>query len=253
MTRFLATFDLHFGFERRAGHKVPLHDMKSWAAVMEFAKDFKPHTWIHGGDMLDCGAISHHNKHKPGNVEGLRLLADAEQGNREFIKPVEEIAKERIYITGNHERWLEDIVDEMPALEGVVDLKHLLKLNKWDTIPQGGMFNLGKLTFIHGDQLSGGEGAAKKAVIDYERSVRFGHFHTYASYTKTSPVDYKQAKTGISVPCLCLKGPSYGKGKPNRWTQGFLYGYIDEKGMFNDYVVIITDGRFTVNGQTYSG
>lgn len=220
---------------------------------MKFAQDFKPQTWIHGGDLLDCGSISHHNKHKPGNVEGLRLLSDAEEGRKIFIQPVEEIAKELVYITGNHEAWLDDIVEEMPSLEGVVDLKNLLKLKRWEVIPQGGIYNLGKLTFLHGDTIKGGEHVAKAAVINYERSVRFGHFHTFQTYAKNSPIDYKNAKTGIAVPCLCTKQPGYGAGKPNKWLQGFLFGYVDEKGFFNDYVVTIIDGSFTVNGKTYKG
>jgi hypothetical protein len=255
MTKFLFTTDLHFGYERKNGHKVPLHDSKAWASVVKFAQDFKPHTWIVGGDFLDCASVSHHNHNKPGNIEGLRLLADAEELKQVAIKPVEQIAKEVVYITGNHERWLDDVVTAMPALEGIVDLRSLLGLKNWTVIPQGGSYNLGKLTFIHGDQISGGaDGAAKKAVIDYERSVRLGHFHTYDTYTKTSPVNYKNAKTGIIVPCLCQKTPSYGKGKPNKWLQGFSYGFIDDKGFYNDYVVTIIDGKFVgPNGRVYSG
>lgn len=253
MHKFLATFDLHFGYERRNGHKVPLHDQRAWNAVVEFAKDFKPHTWIHGGDMLDCGVISHHNKKKPGNVEGLRLLADAEDGHEMFIRPVEEIAKEYIYIPGNHEDWLNDLITEMPALDGIVNIERLLKLKRWNILPYGGVYNLGKLTFVHGDTVKGGEHVAKAAVINYERNIRFGHHHTHQTYTKTSPIDYKNAKTGMAVGCLCSKDPKYGESKPNRWSQGFLFGYVDKGGYFNDYYVVICDGQFTVNGRTYRG
>ena len=203
--------------------------------------------------MLDCGAISHHNKGKPGRTEGLRLKTDAEEGQAAFIEPVNEIAKERVYITGNHEDWLNDLVDESPSLDGIVDLSSVLDLKGWTIIPQGGMFNLGKLTFVHGDTISGGEHVAKAAVINYERSIRFGHFHTYQVYTKTSPIDYKNAKTGVAIPCLCTKTPKYGEGKPNKWIQGFNYGYVDDKGGFSDYVVVIVDGKCTVNGRLYKG
>lgn len=254
MHKFLSTFDLHYGFERKGGHKVPLHDEKAWNAVVKFAQDFKPHTWIHGGDMLDCACISHHTKGKPGQTEGLRLLADAEEGHTLFIEPVEEICSgEKVYIIGNHEKWLDDLVDEMPTLEGIVGIKRLLHLDKWKVIPQGGTYDMGKLTFLHGDTVKGGEHVAKAAVINYERNVRFGHYHTYAVYTKTSPLDYKNAKTGIAVPCLCGKDPRYGGGKPNKWVEGFLYGYVDPKGFYNDYVVTIIDGSFIVNGKQYKG
>lgn len=254
MTKFLFATDLHWGYERRNGHKYPLHDEKAWNCVLQFAQDFKPNEVILGGDVLDCGAVSHHNKKKPGNTEGLRLLADAKECRALVIEPLEDLkAKKFTYITGNHERWLEDLVVAIPGLEGIVDLKSILGLKHWDIIPQGGAYNLGKLTFVHGDQLSGGEHIAKAAVIAYERSIRFGHMHTAQLYTKTSPLDYKNAKTGMAVPCLCGKSPHYGKGKPNKWMQGFNFGYIDAKGQFNDYLVTIIDGRCVINGKEYKG
>lgn len=255
MNKFISTFDLHYGFERRNGHKIALHDLKAWETVLKFASDFKPDIWIHGGDMLDCGVISHHNHGKPGATEGLKLIADAAEGRALFIDPVEEIIGkgDLIYIIGNHEDWLTDLTDQIPALEGLIDLKTLLKLNKWSIIPQGGAYNLGKLTFIHGDTVKGGEHVAKNAVINYERNIRFGHHHTYQAYTKNSALDFKNAKTGICVPCLCSKTPKYGEGAPNRWVQGFNYGYIGEGGLFNDYIAIIVDGKTTINGKNYKG
>jgi len=254
MKRFIATYDLHYGYERRNGHKIPLHDTKAWNTTLKFAEDFKPQIWIQGGDMLDCGVISHHNHGKPGATEGLKLLADATEGREAFIKPVEKIigSGELVYIIGNHEDWLTDLTDQLPSLEGLIDLKSLLKLGeRWKIVPQGGAYNLGKLTFIHGDTVTGGEHIAKNAVTNYERNVRFGHHHTFQAYTKNSILDYKQAKTGIAVPCLCSKLPNYVAGKPNRWVQGFLYGYIREGGLYNDQVVTILDGECVINGKLY--
>jgi hypothetical protein len=254
MKKFIATFDLHYGYERRGGHKVPLHDIKAWNATVAFAKDFQPDIWIAGGDMIDCGVISHHNHGKPGATEGLKLKSDIKDACKLIIAPIVTFSKQQVYITGNHERWLDDLVERQPELEGIIDLTALLGLENWEVIPQGGAYNLGKLTFIHGDQIKGGEHCAKAAVISYERSVRFGHFHTFQAYTKTSALDYKNAKTGMAIPCLCGKTPKYGSGAPNRWTQGFLYGYVNEKdGSFHDNVVIILNGECVVNGKLYKG
>lgn len=256
MQKFLYTTDLHFGYERRQGHKVALHDEKAWNATVKFAADFKPDVWILGGDMLDCGVISHHNHGKPGATEGLKLIADAKEGRELFIEPVESIVGKGklVYIVGNHEDWLTDLTDKIPALEGLVDLKSLLKMgDKWQIVPQGGHFNLGKLTFVHGDTVKGGEHVAKNAVVNYERSIRFGHHHTHQVYSKNTALDYKNGKSGVAVPCLCTKSPKYGEGAPNRWSQGFDYGYIREGGFFNDYVVTIIDGTCVVNGKVYKG
>lgn len=254
MKRFVALFDIHYGYERRGGHKVPLHDPKALAGVMEFVKDFKPHTTIIGGDGLDCAAISHHTRHKPGQVEGLRILSDAKEFRAAVLEPLEtHTSGDLVYITGNHEDWLNDVTDELPGLEGIVDLKSILELDEWQVIPQGGYYNLDKLTFVHGDQISGGENVAKSAVIAYERNIRFGHHHTYQAFTKTSAIDQKLGKTGIAVPCLCTKSPKYGEGKPNKWVQGFLWGYTNGSNAFADYVTVIVDGKFVINGKQYGG
>ena len=253
MEKFIAFYDLHYGTENRGGHKISLHDERAMKVALAFAKDFKPDHVILGGDILDCACISHHNHGKPGTTEGMRLIKDAHGLREDFIKPVEALkAKSYTYIIGNHEDWVTDLIEQIPALEGIVNIKTLLKLdNAWKIIPNGGTHKLGKLYFIHGDQLSGGEHASKAAVIAYEKSIRFGHFHTYASYTKTSCVNEQLPHTGISVPCLCKRSPAYGGGKPNRWSQGFLYGYITPNGVFSDYIVIITDGKTIINGKQY--
>lgn len=255
MTKFIYAVDVHWGFERAGGHKKALHDLKAVGAMLNFAADFKPHEVILGGDILDCGAVSHHNHGKPGQTEGLRLLEDVQGAKAGVIAPLEALkAKRYTYIEGNHEAWLHQLVDTVPALEGIVDLEVLLGLQRWKIIPQGGQYNLGKLTFLHGDTITGGENVAKQGVINYERSVRFGHYHTYQVHTKNAPTEYKNAKTGIAVPCLCHKTPKYGKGKPNKWVQGFQFGTVGEGGHFNDYTAIIVDGKFTApDGKVYRG
>jgi hypothetical protein len=246
LLKFLAAYDIHWGYLRIGGHKKALHDDKAIGCMLKFAADFRPDVFILGGDGLDCGVISHHHKGKPGATEGLKLLADATEFGDQVLRPIEALKpKELVYITGNHEDWLNQFVEEHPTLEGIVDLETILKLKGWKVIPQGGHYNLGKLTFLHGDQISGGMNAARKAVIDFERSVRFGHYHTHSVFTKCSPLDAKNAKTGVIVPCLCRKDPPYMKGKPNTWLQGFNWGYVGAGGMFQDYVQIIIDGKTT--------
>lgn len=253
LERFIATFDLHYGYERRSGHKAPLHDMKAWDVVMKFAQDFKPHHWVFGGDMLDCGVVSHHNHGKPGRTEGLRLLQDAEECKAAIVVPAFKLAsKSATYIVGNHEHWLEDLTDDQPGLEGLVGLKPLLGLKEWNVIPQGGYHRIGKLHFIHGDQISGGTNAAKNAVDTYAQSIRLGHFHTFQAATKTSAIHHELGNVGMVVPCLCTKDPKYGQGKPNRWMQGFNFGYVDtHTGRFNDYVQIIVNGQSIIDGKLY--
>jgi hypothetical protein len=226
--KFAALFDIHYGFERKGGHKVPLHDLKAFGVAYSFLEHFKPEVIILGGDIIDCGVISHHNHGKPGKTEGLKLVADAEGCRAEILAPLRKLkAKRYEYIIGNHEFWLEDLGNAEPGLQGLLDVRNLLELKGFNVIPQGGHTN--------------------------ERNIRFGHFHSYSSYSKNTPMDDEYPKTGISVPCLSKKNPSYGKGKPNRWSQGFLYGYLLPDGNFHDYVVTIIRGKAVIEGKIYRG
>lgn len=261
MERFLAVYDTHYGFEKRGSRLSPLHDQRAIDVMLAFASDFKPHHLILGGDILDCGAVSHHNAGKPRKIEGLRLLKDSELAKQAMLDPLQRTVtrlkqggNRRISIAGNHEDWVEDLIDKEPGLDGIVNPATLLGLEAWENIPQGRGATLGpNLYFIHGDQIRGGEHAAKAAVLWCNRNVRLGHYHTHQTYTMTSAIDNELPKTGIVVPCLCTKDPKYNEGKPNKWNQGFLYGYLLPDGTFHDYVVTIIEGQAVVEGKIYRG
>ncbi len=258
LRRFMFVPDIHWGYETVGGHKKPLHDLHAVEIMQEFASDFKPHDFFFGGDVLDCGAIArHHNKGKPRKTEGFRLMRDAEECRESVIGPIERMLPkdgQRNYIIGNHEGWVEDLLDAEPELVGLISIQNLLKLDRWKIIEQGRGFQYHKLYFIHGDTIKGGEMMAKSAVLNYERNIRFGHFHTAQIYTKTSPLDADVAKTGMAVPCLCSKDVGYMERIPNKWVQGFEFGTVDtESGCFEDQVAIIIRNKAIINGKVYRG
>lgn len=257
-TSYVALFDIHYGFERKQGKKVPLHNPRLLDAVGLFLEDFKPDVIIYGGDTLDCGPISHHNRKRNFSIEGLRLMEDADglaSVLRDFRRAAsnETGSPDEILIEGNHEDWLNDLVEDYPGLAGAFDLRNLLFQSKEPTIvPQGEVFKLGKLCFLHGDQIRSSLFPARWAVDAYGKSVRFGHFHTYQSFTKVSALD-GDCRTGVAVPCLCVRGPGYGKGAPNRSINGFNYGWVERGGNFFDMTPIATNNKFVAEGVEYSG
>ncbi len=132
------------------------------------------------------------------------------------------------------------------------DVKSLMGLSdKWKIVESGDPYYMGRLVFVHGHQLSGGENVAKAAVIAWEKSIRFWHFHTQTLFSKNTPADNQYPKTGVGVGCLCKKSPKYGRGAPNKWSQGFLFGYIMPDGSFSDYPVTIVKGQAVINGKVY--
>lgn len=255
ITRFIALFDLHYGKEWKTGRLYELHDPRALGAVLEFARDFRPDVVILGGDMLDCGAISHHREGQIRLTEGLRLKLDMEGLRKDLLAPIESLRPKRmVFHVGNHEDWLEDFVDEHPGVEGIVDLRQGLGLGRaWEFIPQGQHSKLGKLYFVHGDQIRSSQYSARWAIEAYEKSIRFGHFHRAQLHTKISALDQKDMRTGMGVPALCRRDPGYGKGAPNQWAEGFLWGYVFEDGSFSDYLTFIVGNRFVANGRVYQG
>jgi len=256
MKKFIFNTDKHIGRERKGGKLVPVHDTKAINAVMEFARDFKPDVWIEGGDDLDCGPVSHWLKDKALASKDLDLRWDVDEYCKLVLHPLDEILAPnatRIKLTGNHEEWLNQLAELHPGLASLLDQRHLMDLRKWTLVPQGGYTKLGKLHFIHGDQLKGGARVAMDAVTKFEHSIRFGHFHTYQVATKHSMLDAKDVKTGVAVPAMCKRNPNFLKGAPSQWVQGFNYGYIHPDGTFSDYVPIIVNGKFFAEGRAYKG
>jgi hypothetical protein len=256
IVRTLFFSDSHYGNERVAGVTRPIHDRKAHEVMLKVASDFKPDVIINGGDGLDLGAISHHNAGKNHTVEGFRLLKDAEAYRKEVLVPLEMMgATAYYYLLANHCAWLGDIIEKFPALEGLLTIDDLLKLsdNGWDVIPQGAPLTLGgRLFYLHGDTIKGGQHFSKWAVEAYQRSVIFGHFHSSQRFTKHNALDATDLHRGFAIGCLCRRDPKYGKGAPNKWNQSIALIEEDAKtGQFQVHEVDIHSGKAIWMGKRY--
>lgn len=256
--KFAFITDIHWGYQRtNSRHKVPVHNPRALEAVLKFISDFQPDYLTLGGDQLDLRVISHWTKKSKLSMEGLRLHDDFVSFRHKFLEPLTQSLPthcvKRVH-KGNHEDWLDQFLDENPALEGLLSIDQHIGYSAlgWENIGQGKASKIGKLHFVHGEHITG-TNVAKMAVEMYEASVRFGHFHTYQAYTKTSVLDATQCKTGIAVPSLCSRAASYGKGAPNRWLTGFNAGYVFPDGTYTDTVIVMVQNRFAWNGTVYAG
>jgi hypothetical protein len=260
MKKFLALFDLHFGFENgrigtskvvRATHNISLINV-----VKKFAKDFSPDILILGGDQLNCGPVSHWHKGRPKLTEGFRLKEELDLLDKHILTPFDKIER-KIWIDGNHERFIQDYLEENPALEGLIEPAEYLKLEKrgWECHEVGAIIKLGKLYFTHGDVILGKGSYVNPAqhLLNQTRvNIRCGHLHTLYAATDFNPIRGNDYHTAIVVPCMCATNCFYMKNKPSRILNGFLYGYIYPNGNFNDYIVITNNNSFVVNGVSYS-
>jgi hypothetical protein len=84
----------------------------------------------------------------------------------------------------------------------------------------------------------------------YGRNVVYGHGHTFQCYTSTTPID-KESHMAMQIPCACNMNPSYMRNQPSSWLNGLAVFFIDDKGNFNLYPIIATNGGFIWNAKQY--
>lgn len=259
---YMMVFDAHAGWEvtNHGGKKVvtPTHSAPAWSAAVEFARDFRPKVLVFGGDQVNCAPISHHNDGKPGKVDGPSFKDELDLAADVLIQPLIAAAHRSariIWHRGNHERWFDDLIDKMPALRGMTSIEKSVGLPKrTEVYSYGETSTVGKCHVMHGENVRGNVHPAKWALLNYQRSVRFGHRHTLDVHTMSTPVDVSDAKTAICVPALANPAMPYANNKPNHCLNGWLYGYLDEStGNFFDYPVVMSDGVACVEGKVYGG
>lgn len=260
-SKFIALFDIHCGWERKRVKNitttVPTHNAPAITAALAFARDLQPDIIVLGGDQLNFAPVSHWNKTNFWSNEGGRIKKEMDILDYLVLSPIEQSFPNarKVWMDGNHEVWLEQFLEQNPAIEGLVEPVNYLRLEQrgWEMYGQGEMLPLGKLNVIHGDKIKGAN-PAQKAGQKYGCNVRSGHHHTAAWYTMYNPVDSKDIKTSISVPCLAMVNPVYGKNEPNTHLNGFLFGYIWPNGNYSDYVVVMADNTFvSPDGKRYCG
>lgn len=258
--RVLAAYDSHIGWEHTSvrGARVtrPIHDPAAIRAMMEFAEDWRPTIFIAGGDMIDCGCVSHWNAASPGAVEGFRLKDELDEVERLIVVPVTRLVKGRkIWLTGNHEAWIDQLLDRSPALIGMISVADYLRLSErgWEVLSLGEIARVNKCHFTHGESVGSGVYGAKRAIDMYGRNIVIGHHHTYQTHIKTSAMDENDFHSAIMVPGLCRRNPRYGRNRPNAWLQGFLCQEIHPTGYFSSQVHILVRGKFLAGGKLYGG
>ena len=244
----------------------PHQDIFSLRAVLRFLEDFQPTEVNLLGDAMNMDAIDHWLRDK-GNLralEGKRLVAGYEWFAQDVLLKVEEAVPKahKVYMGGNHEDWVNIVIDRDPSLEGLVEPEIVLKLaqRNWEWIPYlvrkggsvtRGMKQYGKLLAFHGDYTN--KYHAAKTADTFSRSCVYGHTHDVQSYTKVTVDDYKGYHTAQSIGCLCDVSPAFMQGRQNRWVNAFGILYVRPDGMYNLYVPHIIRGQFTFGGKTYDG
>lgn len=259
MKKFVALFDRHYGWEKRRINgrlqTKSTHDQRLFNNALEFVKDFQPDIVVDGGDGFNMSSVSRHNRGKPRLTEGFSLKKEYDYAYRYQIQPLEEATPraQHIMLKGNHEYWIELLMDEHPELEDLIDPYTYLNLpENWEIVEYGDVKKLSsKLYVCHGDNMRfTGIHRAAALLRSYQRNIICGHFHTAQTFTDKSLAN-EHSHIAICAPMLGDPQAEYIRRAPSSGIQGFVYGYIQPNGNFNAYTVIATGGRFTVEGKLY--
>jgi len=241
--RGIALFDIHY----------PEHNKSCVNVAFKFMKDFKPDYLVLAGDQMDFGCISHFNKGKYRLLENKRLKKDYNGFQADILDKIEEIAPQnckKYFMIGNHEYWVDRLVDDNAQLEGLVEVELNLNLTDYKIVPFNKTLTIGEINFIHGIWTN--KYHAEKNVRVYNKNIFSGHIHTNQIFTVVSPIN-SLPRQGVSVGCLCDKNMDYMHEKPSAWVHQFMYWYELGDKTFRYYLVTIINGIAVINGKLYNG
>jgi predicted phosphodiesterase/transposase-like protein len=233
---------------------APEQDDTAIKSVLNLMDDIKFDGIINLGDYLNLSCISHWNKEKRKTLEGKRLKSDFIVGCGlldEFDKRLPKGA-EKHFLKGNHEEWLDQLVETQPALEGLFDLETGLKLTErgYKVYPYNEIVRFGRLCITHG--IYCGTTPARTHASKLLSNVLVGHTHSPEMCLIHSPAK-EVSVVGYVNGCLCHMSPDYMKSKPSNWATGVAILYLFPNGWFDVNLIRIVKGRFVYNEKLYDG
>ena len=233
---------------------IPHHNKASCRAMLKLMNDEQFDILAIIGDFMDLGCISHWNRNRHRTLELKRLKNDYIIGNALLDEIDKRLPKkcEKHYLDGNHEDWAYDLLEEMPALEGMIEPSSQLHLKErgYQTHKYNELLKLGRLYITHG--IYAGANPIKKHLDELKVNILFGHTHTLGMRLSSS-VAREIAFAGYNIGAVCDLSPDYMRKRPNSWTHGFAIGYFFPNGYFDVQLVRIVEGKFIVNGKIYDG
>lgn len=241
--RGITAFDIHY----------PIQDRASINVLVRAIKIIKPDSFIFGGDQLNLDCISHHNKGKVKLLENRRIGKDFKGFQKDIMDRIEKALpknSKKYFMIGNHEYWIDRLIEDNPQLEGLMEVENNLNLSSYKIIPFNEILSIGEMTFIHGIYTN--KYHAEHHLRIYQKMLFYGHLHTNQVYTSVAPTT-NLPKQAVGVGCLCNRNADYMRNKPNDWLHQFLIWYMFDDGTFVYQTPIIINGKTVINGQVING
>ena len=250
--RGIVTPDKHF----------PCHDERAISCLVKSIEIIKPDFYIDLGDIGEFGSVSHwqwrKKKRPPLEYQMPFVDKDIEEIN-EGMDVIDEAldktgTKEKYFIQGNHDEWLDRFLEENPYLPSSYKFENAMKLKergyKFKKI--GDFLKIGKLYFYHG-HLHGGMHHTRNHLLKTGVNVMYGHWHDMQMYSITH-MDGVKAAWSIG----CLKDTSKDKnlwlgGRLTNWAHAFAVVDFFDKGLFTVHIQQIINGKTSLWGELIEG
>jgi hypothetical protein len=239
----------------------PLHDQRAINVVCQSIKIIKPTVYV---DLGDTGEWEHFSTHywKGRNAKPMEDLiplldkdiADVNKGMDQIDESLDEVkCKERHFVQGNHEVWLDKFVIRYPYLAHYRTEKALnLKDRGYEYHPYNRkqLLKIGKLRFTHGKYTS--KYHSFKHLDMYGKSIMYGHTHDLQRHTKTH-----EGGTISAWSLGCLKDIEADEdwlgGRLTNWNHAFAIVNVYSNNDFNVEIVEIIDGKACLWGDVIDG
>lgn len=246
--RFVAINDLHYGVDSEGNNiHLPI------GSILRFIRYYLPNVLILNGDIMDFACVSHWNKDNKLAQKQQPLLKDYyDSFQNDILNPIRTAAGSEcaiIYILGNHEDFINRLIQEFPNGVGYFEVENNVKeVDVFIPYRMDRFFKFGDIHFLHGYTTTMHH--AKKVAQDYMRNVRYGHSHTIQSHTITTAIDNKPIMAQ-SCGCWCRRGADYMKNRPNTWQNAILYGEVLKDGTSFDSLIKTTNSSLLVAGRVF--
>jgi hypothetical protein len=219
-------------------------DATATEALFSFLADYRPEIRIHAGDNWDFRNL----RKGASDDEKAASLEDDWNSGADFLDRFFSDGKTKVFLRGNHDERLWDFKESATGLlrdyaaDGIKRVEAITRKLGVTMLPydaETGVYELGKLTVIHGYHC--GIGAARQHANIYGNSL-FGHIHTIES----APVASREPAEARSIGCLCRRDMGYINRKTAklRWAQGWAYGVLFPDGTYQLFQTRNIGGRF---------
>tara|TARA_R100000734_G_scaffold1266_4_gene1332 strand:+ start:671 stop:1465 length:795 start_codon:yes stop_codon:yes gene_type:complete len=251
LKRVIVTPDKHF----------PLADMSAIRVVCKAIELVKPDTYVDLGDTGEWGSFSHWKwkKKKKPPLEYIQPDMDAEikavnEGMDIIDSSLEKAkCKDKHFLQGNHELWLDQFVDEHPYLPQYMTENALnLKERGYKYHHNSKFLKLGKLYFHHGN-FYGGQYHSANHIRKLGCNIMYGHTHDVQMHSATMLGGQVSA---ISLGCLkdmSKQSNAWLGGREHNWSHAFAIVDFFDKGYFTTNVIQIIKGKAVVWGKLIDG